>query len=137
MALFSTKNHPPTHPPPTHPQDIFFADFYITLEAEIWHATLVHKNKMIQDVWDICPGNIFPGDICQNSFVHKYFCNTWRNLIYPALLKIWQVQIARWEGASIFWGPPKSFWDPKFFGTKNFFRHTSLCKILWTNFFEN
>ena len=40
------------------PQPIFFSDFYITLEAEIWHATKVHKYRMIQDVLDICADNI-------------------------------------------------------------------------------
>ena len=32
--------------------------YEITLEAEIWHATKVHKYRMIQDVWDICEDNI-------------------------------------------------------------------------------
>ena len=62
-------------------------------------------------------------------------------------------QLARW-GELKFFGPPtffwnptffwdpkffwdqKFFWDPKFLGTENFFRHISLCKILWTNFLK-
>ena len=30
----------------------------MTKKAEIGHATKVHKYKMNQDVWDICPDNI-------------------------------------------------------------------------------
>ena len=58
---------------PTHPQPIFFSNFYTTYEAEIMHATLAHKNKMIQDVWDICLDSFSPIMDFENGVIVKIY----------------------------------------------------------------
>ena len=44
----------------------------MTQQAEIWHASYAHKNKMIQGVCDIYPRNICSGDICEKDVGAKF-----------------------------------------------------------------
>ena len=99
-----------THPPATHPQDIFF---WLLHNLGSWNlaCNLSSQKEMIQDVWDTYPGNIFPGDICQDIF-WKHFVDTTLHLSQKLL-------------------HTKFHWPQKNVGTGNNFRNQNFLERIF------